>query len=49
METVSNLSEAQRLALAKLKALVGEEQVDHILAQGPDTRATCTPRGLYAL
>ena len=36
METVSNLSEAQRLALEKLKALVGDEQVDNILAQGPD-------------
>ena len=36
METVSNLSEAQRLALEKLKALVGDEQVDYILAQGPD-------------
>ena len=36
METVANLSEAQRLALDKLKALVGNEQVEYILAQGPD-------------
>ena len=30
------LSEAQGLALEKLRALVGNEQVDLILAQGPD-------------
>uniref|UniRef100_M4BJG2 Uncharacterized protein n=1 Tax=Hyaloperonospora arabidopsidis (strain Emoy2) TaxID=559515 RepID=M4BJG2_HYAAE len=31
-----NLSEAQGLALEKLTVLVGNEQVDLILAQGPD-------------
>ena len=36
METRINLSEAQGLALEKLRALVGNEQVDLILAQGPD-------------
>ena len=36
METKINLSEAQGLALEKLRALVGNEQVDLILAQGPD-------------
>ena len=36
MEIKINLSEAQRLALEKLRALVGKERVDLILAQGPD-------------
>ena len=36
METTINLSEAQGLALEKLRALVGNGQVDLILAQGPD-------------
>ena len=36
METEINLSEAQRLALKKLRALVGNKQVDLILAQCPD-------------
>ena len=36
METKITLSEAQGLALEKLRALVGSEQVDLILAQGPD-------------
>ena len=36
METKINPSEAQGLALEKLRALVGNEQVDLILAQGPD-------------
>ena len=35
METKINLSEAQRLALEKLRALVRNKQVDLILAQGP--------------
>ena len=34
MEKVAHLSEAQRLALDKLKALVGVDQIDHIVAQG---------------
>ena len=34
--TTINLSEAQRLALEKLTALVGVDQVDQIVAQGPD-------------
>ena len=33
--TTVNLSEAQRLALDKLTALVGVDQVDQIVAQGP--------------
>ena len=36
METKITLSEAQRLALEKLRALVESKQVDLILAQGPD-------------
>ena len=36
METKITLSEAQGLALEKLRALFGNEQVDLILAQGPD-------------
>ena len=36
METKINLSEAHQLALENLEALVGNEQVDLILAQGPD-------------
>ena len=36
METKITLSEAQGLALEKLRALVGNEQVDLILAQGPE-------------
>ena len=36
METKINLSEAQGLALKKLRVLLGNEQVDLILAQGLD-------------
>ena len=36
MQTKNNLSKAKGLALEKLRALVGNEQVDLILAQGPD-------------
>ena len=36
METKITLSEAQGLALEKLRALVESKQVDLILAQGPD-------------
>ena len=36
METKITLSEVQGLALEKLRALVRNEQVDLILAQGPD-------------
>ena len=36
METKINLSEVQGLALEKLRALVGNKQVDLILAQGSD-------------
>ena len=36
MEDLSYLSEAQRLALDKLTALIGIEQIDHMVAQGPD-------------
>ena len=36
MEIKITLSEAQELALEKLRALVGNEQVDLILAQGHD-------------
>ena len=34
MENLSHLSEAQRLALDKLTALVGIEQISDIVAQG---------------
>ena len=40
METKINLSEAQGLALEKFRALVGNEQVDLILAQDPDVIRT---------
>ena len=40
METVSHLSEARRLALDKLRALIGPEQVDVTIAQGPDVLRT---------
>ena len=40
METVSHLTEARRLALDKLRALIGPEQVDAIIAQGPDVLRT---------
>ena len=36
METKITVSESQGLALEKLRALVGNEQVDLILAQDPD-------------
>ena len=36
MKIKIKLSEAQGLALEKLRALVGNEQVDLILAQGPE-------------
>ena len=36
METVVNLSDAQQLAIEKFKALVGDEQMDGIIAQGPE-------------
>ena len=40
METKINLSEAHQLALENLEALVGNEQVDLILAQGLDVIRT---------
>ena len=44
MEIKINLSEDQGLALEKVKTLVGNEQVDLILAQGPDViRARLEP------
>ena len=36
MESLANLSEAQRLAFEKLEALIGNEQMDNILSQGPE-------------
>ena len=36
MEDFPRLSEAQRVALEKLKELMGADQVDHIMAQGPE-------------
>ena len=36
MESLAHLSEAQRLALDKLTALIGVDQIDQIMAQGPD-------------
>ena len=35
MERLAYLFKAQRLALNKLRALIGIEQIDHIVAQGP--------------
>ena len=36
MESLAYLSEAQRVALDKLRLLIGVEQIDHIVAQGPE-------------
>ena len=36
MKDLFYLSEAQRLALDKLTALVGNEQIDHIVTQGSE-------------
>ena len=36
MESLAHLSQAQRLALDKFRALIGVEQTDHIVAQGPE-------------
>ena len=36
MNDLSHLSEAQRLVLDKLTALVGINQINHIVAQGPE-------------
>ena len=36
METVVNLSDAQQLAFEKFKALVGDDQMDAIIAAGPE-------------
>ena len=35
MEILTHLTEAQRLALDELTALIGVEQIDQIMAQGP--------------
>ena len=35
MESLAHLSQAQRLALDKLRALIGDEQIDLIVSQGP--------------
>ena len=36
MESLAHLSQAQFLALDKLRAVMGIEQIDHIVAQGPE-------------
>ena len=36
MEILAHLSEAQCLALDKLRALIGIDQIDHVVAQGPE-------------
>ena len=36
MESLDRLSQAERLALDKLRALIGDEQIDLIVAQGPE-------------
>ena len=36
MESQAHISEAQRLALDKLRELIGIKQIDHIVAQGPE-------------
>ena len=41
MEVLSYLSEAQRLALDKLTALMGIDQINLIVAQGPDVLQAC--------
>ena len=36
MESLDHLSQFQRLALDKLRTLIGVEQIDYIVAQGPE-------------
>ena len=36
MKILAHLSQAKRLALNKLRALIGVEQINHIVAQGPE-------------
>ena len=36
MESLTHFSQAQRLALDSLRALIGVEQIDHIMVQGPE-------------
>ena len=36
MESLAHLSQAQRFALDKIRALIGVEQINHIVAQGPE-------------
>ena len=36
MKSLAHLSEAQRIALDKLRELIGTKQVDQIVAQGPE-------------
>ena len=40
MESLAHLSQTQRLALDKLRALICVEQIDHIVAQGPEVLNT---------
>ena len=40
MEDLYHLSEAQRLALEKLTALLRIDQINHIVAQGPEELQT---------
>uniref|UniRef100_A0AAV1TDL7 Uncharacterized protein n=1 Tax=Peronospora matthiolae TaxID=2874970 RepID=A0AAV1TDL7_9STRA len=36
-----NLSEAQQITLMKIKAIIGQEQVALVMAQGPDGLRAC--------
>ena len=36
MERLAHLSQAQRFALDKIRVLIGIEQINHIVAQGPE-------------
>ena len=40
MESLAHISQAQRLALDKLRALIGVEQIDHIVTQGSEVLNT---------
>ena len=40
MESLDHISQAQRLALDKLRALIGVEQIDHIVTQGSEVLNT---------
>ena len=49
MESLDRLFQAQRHALDKLGALIGDEQIDHIVAQGPEVLKARLQAFIYAI